>query len=75
MAKAIYWFCFDFPQSCCEDEWALPIKIIYKNRQDFLNALTAHSQNWDNFFVNWKPFKNDEKILFHLKSSFCSQDI
>ena len=24
----------------------------------------------------WKPFKNDEKwFLFHLKSSFCSQDI
>ena len=27
-------------------------------------------------FVNWKPSKNDEKcFLFHLKSSFCSQDI
>ena len=27
-------------------------------------------------FGNWKPFKNNEKrFLFHLKSSFCSQDI
>ena len=27
--------------------------------------------------IQWKPFKNDEKyfISFHLKSSFCSQDI
>ena len=25
---------------------------------------------------NWKHFKNDEKcFLFHLKSSFCSEDI
>ena len=35
-----------------------------------LEDLKAHS------LVNWKPFKNDEKcILFHLKSSFLSQDI
>ena len=28
------------------------------------------------YFVHWKPFKNYEKwFLFHLKSSFCSQDI
>ena len=42
-----------------------------------------HLQRWDSemhsqsetIFRNWKPFKNDEKyILFHLKSSFCSQD-
>ena len=27
------------------------------------------------FFIQWKPFKNDEKFfLFHLKSSFHSQD-
>ena len=27
-------------------------------------------------FLDWKPFKNDGKcFLFHLKSSFCSQDI
>ena len=26
--------------------------------------------------LQWKSFKNDEKcFLFHLKSSFCSQDI
>ena len=30
----------------------------------------------EKFFGNWKSFKNDEKcFLFHLKSSFCSQDI
>ena len=28
------------------------------------------------YFLQWKPFKNDEKcFLFYLKSSFCSQDI
>ena len=28
------------------------------------------------YFLQWKPFKNDEKyFLFHLKSSFRSQDI
>ena len=33
---------------------------------------TAHSEVWD----NWQPCKNDEDIfLFHLKSSFFSQDI
>ena len=27
-------------------------------------------------FGNWKPFQNDKNcFLFHLKSSFCSQDI
>ena len=30
----------------------------------------------ETIFANWKPFKNDEKcFLFHLKSSFRSQDI
>ena len=28
------------------------------------------------YLLDWKPFKNDEKcFLFHLESSFCSQDI
>ena len=28
------------------------------------------------YLLHWKPLKNDEKcFLFHLKSSFCSQDI
>ena len=37
--------------------------------------LKAHSQVSDNF-DNWKSFKNEEKcFLFHLKSSFDSQDI
>ena len=28
------------------------------------------------YFLHWNPFKNDEKcFIFHLKSSFCSQDI
>ena len=28
------------------------------------------------YLLHWKPFKNDEKcLLFHLKSSFRSQDI
>ena len=30
----------------------------------------------ETIFGNWKPIKNDEKyFLFHLKSSFGSQDI
>ena len=28
------------------------------------------------FLLHWKPFKNNEKCFsFHLRSSFCSQDI
>ena len=28
------------------------------------------------YLLQWKPFKNDEKcVSFHLKGSFCSQDI
>ena len=28
------------------------------------------------YLPDWQPFKNDEKcFLFHLKNSFCSQDI
>ena len=28
------------------------------------------------YLLDWKPFKSDEKyFLFHLKSSFCSEDI
>ena len=38
-------------------------------------ALKAQFYFLDNF-GNWKPFKSDEKgFLFHLKSSFRSQDI
>ena len=38
-------------------------------------ALKAHSKVWDNFW-QLKAFENDEKyFLFHLKSSFRSQDI
>ena len=37
-----------------------------------LSALSGLRQ----FYDNWKPFKNDEKcFLFHLKSSFRSQDM
>ena len=44
-------------------------KILELRSSEFLKL---YSQAWD----NWKPFKNDEKcFLFHLKSSFRSQDI
>ena len=37
--------------------------------------LKAHFQS-ETIFSKWKPFKNDEKcFLFHLRSSFLSQDI
>ena len=40
-----------------------------------ITCLKVHSQVWGNF-GNWNPFKNDKKgFLFHLKSSFRSQDI
>ena len=35
-----------------------------------------HTLRSETFFNNWKPFKNNQKcFLFHLKSSFRSQDI
>ena len=38
-------------------------------------SLKAHSQ-LETIFGHWKPFENGEKcFLFHLQSSFCSQDI
>ena len=39
------------------------------------STLKAHSQACQKIFCNWKPFKNDEKCLFYLKSSFGSQEI
>ena len=37
--------------------------------------LKAHSRS-ETIFGKWKPLKNNEKcFLFHLKSSFRSQDI
>ena len=39
------------------------------------NIFKVHSQSETNF-GSWKLFKNDEKgFLFHVNSSFCSQDI
>ena len=36
----------------------------------------SRSKNILFYLLHWKPFKNDEKyFLFHLKSSFGSQDI
>ena len=44
-----------------------------KKRRKFQLRCTLRSEK---IFGNWKPFKNDEKcFLFHLKSSFRSQDI
>ena len=44
-----------------------------------VNSLKSRTLTFQKFFFNflqWKPFKNDEKcFLFHLKSSFRSQDI
>ena len=45
--------------------WCKVIKMVLK----------LHSQVWHNFYQLWKPFKNDENGLSHLKSSFLSQDI
>ena len=45
----------------------------WKSGFNFSKRRTLRSET---IFDNWKPFKNDEKcFLFHLKSSFRSQDI
>ena len=49
--------------------------LLFKIR-NLVNSfiLKAHSKVWDNLWQR-KPFKIDEKcVLFHLKSTFCSQD-
>ena len=49
--------------------------LFKENFQPWYLLLKTHSKVWDNF-GNWRPFKNDEKgFLFHLKSSFRSQDV
>ena len=49
-------------------------EVIFKGI--FLIFIKGALSGLRQFLGNWKPFKNDEKcILFHLKSSFCSQDI
>ena len=49
--------------------------IWSKSHNKNINILKAQSQS-ETIFGDWKPFKNNEKyFLFHLKSSFRSQDI
>ena len=44
-------------------------RVIFKAR-------LSSSKNILCYLLDWKPFRSDEKcFLFHLKSSFCSQDI
>ena len=48
--------------------------MAFFNYSSELVGLKAHSKS-ETTFGNWKPFKNDEKWLFHLKNPFRSQDI
>ena len=63
----------------------LPLINLSSGTENYLWLIKICPANEDNqrctlrseiIFGNWKPFKNDKKCsLFHLKSSFCSQDI
>ena len=64
--------------------WVIVVKfynrivIKFYNRMQMFNILKhlKRTLRSELIFDNWKPFKNDEKcFLFHLISSFCSQDI
>ena len=50
-------------------------KIMYNMLKIFKVGLSPSKKNLHDLLY-WKAFKSDEKcFLFHLKSSFCSQDI
>ena len=69
--------------SCLQKLIVRLVELIFSHFSDTLSSescfpssgnvfLKAHSKVWDNFW----PFKKDKKcFLFHLKSSFRSQDI
>ena len=49
--------------------------VIWKNSKYFKVGLSTFKKKMF-YLLQWKPFKNDKKcFLFHLKSSFRSQDI
>ena len=52
--------------------------FVYKHTEtkEYIKGALSLSLRSEAIFDNRKPFKNDEKyFLFHLKSSFRSQDI
>ena len=63
----IYWF------------WILQIIAFLADKGYLVKPLSNHERRTlgaETIFGNWKSFKNDKKcFLFHLKSSFRSQDI
>ena len=66
--------------SCSKKRQSKEILKYYLLIRNFIRHQAFQSQalTFQHFFylLQWKLFKNDEKyFLFHLKSSFCSQDI
>ena len=56
-------------------QWSFRHEVFNFPRVIVWFALKVHSKVWDNFDI-WKLFKKGENcFLFHLKSSFRSQDI
>ena len=59
-----------------EEKIATSQKTCYYTYVIFSYSQTCTFQKKFCYLLHWKPFKNDEKcFLFHLKSSFHSQDI
>ena len=53
----------------------LTLKQVFCKTKTLLKVGLSPSKNYF-YLLQWKPFKNNEKLfLFHLKSSFRSQDI
>ena len=50
--------------------------LFLSHKTENLKVELSSSKKKLRYLVHWKPFKNDKKwFLFHLKFSFCSQDI
>ena len=55
--------------------WHLWVSRLLENAFATIVDLKVFQKHFS-YLLDWKPFKNDEKwFLFHLKSSFHSQDI
>ena len=53
------------------------VKTMTNNeKNEYVKVKLSHSKQNSFYLHQWQPFKNDEKcFLFHLKSSFHSQDV
>ena len=75
--KGIFYMFFEKYVPICPIKWQL-FKVFVKLHKSPLLVVKSYSRSlrFETIFVNLMPLKIDEKcFLFHLKSSFRSQDI